>query len=181
MHYGSGLFEFRALVTRRSAVSTHGKTHIDHSGHRKHYIRLLLMAALSFAAMYVLMYAMVDRFVNVLNNLNQVYMAGLMTAPMVVFELLLMRSMYGNKRADAAILLASAVLLVGCLVSIRTQAGITDKQFLRSMIPHHGSAILMCDQASLQDPDIKQLCERIRTGQQAEIDFMKAKLKGLGK
>ena len=49
---------------------------------RSHYRRLLVMTALSFVAMYVLMYAMVDRFDNVYSNFNQVYMAGLMTASM---------------------------------------------------------------------------------------------------
>ena len=49
-----------------------------------HYRHLGMMAALSFAAMYILMYAMVNRFDDVYNNVNQVYMAGLMAAPMVV-------------------------------------------------------------------------------------------------
>lgn len=48
------------------------------------YVRLTAMAILSFIAMYVLMYAMVNSFANVFNNINQVYMAGLMAAPMVV-------------------------------------------------------------------------------------------------
>jgi hypothetical protein len=52
------------------------------------YGRLLLMALLSFASMYVLMYAMVDRASNALPNLNQAYMAGLVTAPMVCIEVL---------------------------------------------------------------------------------------------
>jgi hypothetical protein len=47
----------------------------------RHYVRLAIMTALSFISMYVLMYAMVNRFANVYNNLNQFYMAGLMTAP----------------------------------------------------------------------------------------------------
>ena len=33
--------------------------------HANHYGRLAIMAALSFVAMYALMYAMVDRFANV--------------------------------------------------------------------------------------------------------------------
>jgi uncharacterized protein (DUF305 family) len=44
------------------------------------------------------------------------------------------------------------------------------------MIPHHASAILMCEKANLQDPEIKDLCQSIISGQQAEIDQMKAKL-----
>ena len=45
------------------------------------------MTALMFVAMFGLMYAMVDRFDNVFPNLNQLYMASLMTAPMLLIEL----------------------------------------------------------------------------------------------
>ena len=71
---------------------------------------------------------------------------------------------------------ASSIAIVGCWLLIRQQAAISDTQFLRSMIPHHASAILMCQQAPIQDPAIKDLCKGIVTGQQAEIDLMKAKL-----
>lgn len=42
-----------------------------------HYRRLLVMTVMSFIAMYVLMYAMVNSFENVYMNVNQFYMAGL--------------------------------------------------------------------------------------------------------
>jgi hypothetical protein len=64
---------------------------------RNHYPHLLIMAVLSFASMYMLMYAMVNSFENVYSSVNQVYMAGLMTAPMMVIELLVMRGMYRDK------------------------------------------------------------------------------------
>lgn len=146
-----------------------------------HYRNLVVMAVLSYGAMYALMYAMVDRFANVYPSFNQAYMAGLMTAPMIVIELLLMRGMYSNRKANVAILAGSLVLLAACFLAIRSQAGIADKQFLRSMIPHHAGALLMCEQASLKDPEIKALCERIKAGQQSEINFMKAKLEHLNK
>jgi hypothetical protein len=57
---------------------------------------LALAAALSFLAMYILMYAMVNSLSNVFNNVNQVYIAALMATPMVLIELLLMGSMYGT-------------------------------------------------------------------------------------
>jgi uncharacterized protein (DUF305 family) len=47
------------------------------------------------------------------------------------------------------------------------------------MIPHHAGAILMCEEAELQDADIEELCNTIITSQQAEIDQMKAKLQEL--
>jgi uncharacterized protein (DUF305 family) len=62
---------------------------------------------------------------------------------------------------------------------IRWQTGVGDRQFLRSMIPHHAGAILMCEQAPIQHPEVKKLCGDIIKGQQAEIDQMKARLRQL--
>lgn len=146
---------------------------------KNHYRSLLIMAVLSFISMYVLMYAMVDVIGNVYSNFNQFYMAGLMTAPMVVIELLLMGGMYPNKRANAAIILGGAVAAAVFFTLIRQQAAISDRQFLKSMIPHHASAILMCERAPLHDAEIKALCKDIIAGQQAEIDQMKARLSQL--
>jgi hypothetical protein len=139
-----------------------------------HYPRLYAMAALSFLAMFLLMYAMVDQLANVYFNLNQVYMAGLMAAPMVIFEILLMSRMYPNKRRNAVIITVSVLLLVAFWVLIRQQAGIGNSQFLRSMIPHHAGAILMCEQLKADDPKIKELCGEIIRSQEKEIAQMKA-------
>jgi hypothetical protein len=154
------------------------RSHDPHTGpgNGHPYRRLAAMAALSFIAMFTLMYAMVDRLPNMYPNLNQVYMAGLMTAPMVIIEILVMRSMYAQRKLNAAILGGSAVLLVALLVLIRRQTAISDHQFLMSMIPHHGGAILMCQQSSLRDPALRTLCEGIVASQQQEIEFMKARL-----
>jgi uncharacterized protein (DUF305 family) len=145
----------------------------------KHYGRLALMAVLSFIAMYILMYAMVNEFANVYPNINQFYMAGLMAAPMVLIEIALMSAMYHNKRLNIAIGAASVIALLGFWFAIRQQAAVADEQFLKSMIPHHAGAILMCEQARLTDPGIMELCTNIIAGQKAEIDQMKAKLADL--
>jgi uncharacterized protein (DUF305 family) len=139
-----------------------------------HYGYLAIMTVLMFAAMYVLMYAMVDRFENVFSNVNQVYMAGLMTAPMVIIELAVMRGMYESRAANTAILLVSVVAFVGFWFAIRQQFVVTDDQFLRSMIPHHAGAVLMCEKAPIVDSEIKSLCQSILRSQQAEIAQMKA-------
>jgi len=142
-----------------------------------HYGRLALMMGVSFIAMYLLMYAMVDRLDNVFNSFNQFYMAGLMTAAMLVIELALMGGMYPSKKLNAALWVIGLVALAGFWTLIRQQTAITDRQFLRSMIPHHAGAILMCEQASIRDPQIVQLCEEIKASQRAEITQMKALLK----
>jgi uncharacterized protein (DUF305 family) len=148
--------------------------------HGRPYLRLLNMAVSSFAAMYVLMYAMVNAFANAIPNLNQFYMAGLMAAPMVIIELLLMRSMYPNRRWNVAILASSVAALLAIWVGIRQQVAITDREFLKSMIPHHDGAILMCEKAEPKAPEIKKLCSGIVASQQAEIEQMKGLLHGGG-
>lgn len=141
------------------------------------YQKLAWMVIISFIAMFILMYSMVDKFANVIINVNQFYMAGLMTAPMIIIEMALMGSMYKNKKLNTIIMAISAVVLMGCFLFIRTQTKVGDKQFLKSMIPHHAAAILMVKEAKITDPEIKKLADDIISSQQKEIDFMKAKLK----
>jgi len=71
---------------------------------KHHYSRLLGMIVLSFLSMYALMYAMVDTVANAIPNHNQLYMAALMTAPMALIEILLMGSMYPNRKRNMLIL-----------------------------------------------------------------------------
>lgn len=161
--------------SKREEMDTHDR------GMKNHYLRFLLMTALMFISMYVLMYAMVNAFANVYNSFNQFYMAGLMTAPMVLIEILLMGAMYRNKRLNLAIIALSIVALAGFWFLIREQTAISDKQFLRSMITHHAGAILMCDNDVLQDEEIIKLCKGITSSQQSEIDWMKRKLDEMDK
>lgn len=142
----------------------------------KMYLKFALMILLSFIAMYILMYAMVDNFSNVFPNVNQFYMAGLMTMPMVILEMAIMGSMYAKKKLNIILILVGCILGIGFYIGIREQAGVADRQFLRSMIPHHAAAILMVEKAKLTDPEIKKLAENIIMAQKAEIAQMKAKL-----
>jgi uncharacterized protein (DUF305 family) len=144
-----------------------------------HYRRLAIMTVLSLGAMYILMYAMVDTVGDVYNNVNQLYMAGLMAAPMVVIEVFVMRGMYHNKQLNIVLIGGSVALGVMLFVFIRQQTIVTDRQFLRSMIPHHSGAILMCREALIQDQEIRDLCGSIISSQQQEIDQMNAMLRRL--
>lgn len=98
---------------------------------------------------------------------------------MVLIELAVMRGMYHNKKLNVAIGAGGVVALIVFFAFIRLQTAISDRQFLKSMIPHHAGAILMCERASNRDPDIRRLCQNIISGQQAEIDQMKSKLREL--
>ena len=138
------------------------------------YGRFALIVLVSFIAMYILMYAMVDSFSSVYNNVNQLYMAGLMAAPMAIIEVVLMRSMYASKKANGVIVLTSLGALIFFWSGIRTQIGIGDEQFARSMIPAHPGAILMCSGSKLSDPELKNSCSEIIAGQRREVDQLKS-------
>ena len=165
-------------TSKNAGHAGHGAaaTPMVHGSASGHYGRFAWMLGLSFVAMYVLMYAMVDRLGNAVPNINQFYMAGLMTAPMAILEILLMGRMYPDKRKNITILLLGAAVLAACWFGIRAQAGVGDRQFLKSMIPHHAGAILMCEQASLTQPDVKALCDGIVKAQEEEIARMRALL-----
>ena len=144
--------------------------------HKLAYLKLLYMALLSFASMYILMYAMVNQFANVYPNINQFYMAALMTMPMVLIEMIVMSSMYMDKNRNKLIIILSFIALVVFFLLIRYQSAVSDKQFLKSMIPHHAAAILMCQETKIKDPEINALCSNIISSQQQEIDQMKTLL-----
>jgi hypothetical protein len=130
--------------------------------------------AIDFVIMYLVMYAMIATLDHFYLNLNTAYMALMMVTPMAVVMLFAMRSMFPSRRRNWLIGSAAAVIFVGSFVGIRLQGGVGDDEFLRSMIPHHSGAILMCRNADLTDDEIIRLCDQIITSQQAEIDQMEA-------
>jgi uncharacterized protein YacL len=77
---------------------------MEHKMMKDMHIRLLITGAIHFVLIFVLMYAMVNSLVNIYPNLNQFYMAGIMTGSMLLLEGLLMGSMYENKKALIAIM-----------------------------------------------------------------------------
>ncbi|RSU24880.1 DUF305 domain-containing protein [Sphingomonas koreensis] len=137
------------------------------------YASLALQTVVSAIAMYLVMFVMIDNLGSFYNNLNMVYMTLMMVAPMVVLMILAMRHMFPSKIANTVLLAGSVAIFLGSFALIRTQTTIGDRAFLRSMIPHHSGAILMCREASLKDPEILALCDRIIESQHQEIDQMK--------
>jgi hypothetical protein len=62
-------------------------------------------------------------------------MTLMMVAPMALIMLVSMRSMFSSKTWNRAIGVAAVVIFVLSYAGMRTQAGVGDRQFLRSMIP----------------------------------------------
>ena len=81
--------------------------------------------------------------------------------------------------ANVAIIAMAAIVLIGSFTMIRKQTAVADVQFIKSMVPHHSGAILMCRQATLSDAELKKLCDNITQGQRSEITQMNAILRRL--
>ena len=140
---------------------------------RNPYASLAVQTVVSGIIMYLVMFVMIDGLSSFYNNLNMLYMTLMMVAPMVVLMILAMRHMFPSKSANTALLVGSVAIFLGSFALIRTQTTIGDTAFLRSMIPHHSGAILMCREASLADRQVKRLCGEIIQSQRQEIDEMK--------
>lgn len=139
-----------------------------------HYGKLALNLVLSAIIMYFVMFTMIDTISEFYNNINTFYMALMMVAPMAILMLLMMGSMYPNKRLNLILYAGFTGLFALALAGMRMQEPIGNVQFLRSMIPHHSGAILMCREARITDPEIVALCGNIRQSQRQEIEQMKA-------
>lgn len=145
--------------------------HEPHHGHRS-YRNLAIELAIDFVIMYFVMYTMIDSVDHLHLNINNLYMTLMMVAPMAVLMLVTMRSMFGNGQLNMGVIAAAVLVFALSFWAMRTQAAVGDREFLRSMIPHHSGAILMCQQASLRDPEIVKLCSGIVESQKAEIAEM---------
>jgi hypothetical protein len=150
-------------------MHAHG-AHDEQQAYRKFGIEL----AIDFVIMFLVMYAMIASVDHLYVNVGNLYMTLMMVAAMAIVMLISMRSMFTSRRRNAAIVAVAAAVFIVSFVAMRTQAVVGDTQFLRSMIPHHSGAILMCEQASIRDPEIMALCRRIVESQKAEIAQMEA-------
>jgi len=90
----------------------HPTLHHSKESNSKMYKKLALMIVLSFFSMYILMYSMVDVFANVIPNVNQFYMVAIMTIPMLIIEIIVMGSMYMNKKKNIVLLIAGGVATI---------------------------------------------------------------------
>jgi RsiW-degrading membrane proteinase PrsW (M82 family) len=136
------------------------------------YQKFALIISINAVIMFFITYVMIDSIDHFYFNINRVYMALLMVAPMVVLMLFVMRSMYKNKKVNLILYAAFIGLFILIFSLTRTQTPVGNEQFLRSMIPHHSSAILMCQESSITDPEIMSLCDEIVQTQREEITEM---------
>jgi uncharacterized protein (DUF305 family) len=142
--------------------------HMKNSSYKKFWITL----AISFFIMYSVMFLNMDDSSHYHTSLTRIYMALLMVAPMAVVMMLMMGKMYPNRKTNLGIMVAGTLVFIISLVALRTQTPISDVQYMKAMIPHHSSAIMVSKRANIKDPEVKKLSEQIIKSQEEEITQM---------
>lgn len=151
----------------------------SHPSHHEHggsaggtYLMFWINMALGLIVMYVVMFSMIDGVHDFRNNLNMLYMAVTMWAPMGVFMLATMPGMFPRKNLNIVLYAVFIFLTIASFAATRAQTLIDDRQFIDSMVPHHSGAILMCREAELRDAELLKLCGEIIEAQRSEIEQM---------
>jgi uncharacterized protein (DUF305 family) len=145
------------------------------------YSKFIVMLLVSFFIMYFVMFLNMDKFSHYHTSITRIYMALLMVAPMAVVMMVMMGKMYPNKKVNTGIILAGIIVFIAVLAALRTQTPIGDVQYMKAMIPHHSSAIMVSKHANLQDPEVKKLSEQIIQSQEKEIAEMETMIDRLNK
>jgi cytochrome bd-type quinol oxidase subunit 2 len=143
------------------------------------YLKLSGMFAASFVIMYTAMFLNVNDVEDIYLSTTRLYMTILMITPMAIMMLLFMPKMYPNRRVNTTIYITSALVFSLTFIFLRNQTFVSDKQYMKAMIPHHSSAIMTSSRADLKDPETRALADSIIKSQREEILLMKSALERL--
>jgi hypothetical protein len=143
------------------------------------YKKYFLMLSASFIAMYIVMYLHTYEIGHVFFSTTRLYMTFLMICPMALIMLGFMHKMYENRKINAVIVIGFIAVFVTALIFVRSQTLIGDVHYMKGMIPHHSIATLTSKRATITDPEVRELADKIIKSQEEEIAQMKELLKKL--
>ena len=131
---------------------------------------MFMVICMFFAGYASTMNNWIDNWSDFHFSLNDFYMVGLMTGWMFffigLFTLQIGKCVFG------------LIAVIVFFILIRTQAFITEIQYLKGMIPHHSMVILMSKRLEKKPNSIQHLLDQIVQTQRKEIIIMKQYLEG---
>lgn len=137
------------------------------------YGRFLLMIVTAMVAMHLLMYLNSYRLIeHAWFSETRVFMTLIMGGVMMIVMLAFMQDMYASRKVNSALLAGAVLMVLAGIVLVRSQATVTDEDYLQGMIPHHSIAILTSERARIEDLRVRELADRISATQQQEIREM---------
>ena len=151
-------------------MDQHNDQHGDMKG--MSWGRFAAMIVTSTVIMFPLMYQLVYTADHLKFSLNRFVASLVMGCVMAVVMLAFMWSMYEGKKTKIAVVVVAALLAVALLAVNRGQELIDDTGFMQSMIPHHSIAINNARKATISDPRVRELADKIIEAQVREIAEM---------
>ena len=131
------------------------------------------MIGTSMVIMYFLMY--VNSY-QILDHAwfseTRLFMTTIMGGSMMAIMLSFMLGMYKNKKANVAIFLGAALMLLLSVWLVRSQITVDGVDYMEGMIPHHSIAILTSERAGIEDVRVRELADEIIEAQRKEIKEM---------
>ncbi|MDM4778045.1 DUF305 domain-containing protein [Micromonospora sp. b486] len=118
---------------------------------RSNYIRFGLVLLISLAVMFVLTLSQIRRWSDFFLNLSNFYTSVIMVAVMGVIMMGVMHQMFTDRRLNIVLYAVLGALFVGGFAAVRTEPFVGNENFLRSMIPHHSRAVLVCQESDITD------------------------------
>jgi hypothetical protein len=110
----------------------------------------------------------IDKWDDFRFSLNDLYMVGLMTGWMFFFM--------GLFTIHLQKLFGGLITVIIFFALIRTQAFISETEYLKGMIPHHSMAIMMSKRLEKKPNNIRHILDQIIQTQQKEIIIFKSYL-----
>lgn len=147
--------------------------HENNQNPSEKYIKFFAMIGTSmllmFGLMYVNSYQILDhaRF-----SETRLFMTLIMGGSMMIVMMAYMFGMYQNKKVNIAIFIGAILLILSSIWLVRTQATVSDVDYMEAMIPHHSIAILTSDRSNIRDIRVRELADEIIEAQHREIKEM---------
>jgi Na+/proline symporter len=144
------------------------------------YLRLAIALVASLVVMFGLSFLQTRTWSHLLPNFSNFYISLTMIGAMGLIMLVVMWPMFENRKVNAGLAVGFVAVLASGVVLARTETFVGDEAFLRSMIPHHSRAVLVCQEATITDSEIVELCDQIVSSQLEEIARMQDLLRRPG-
>ena len=119
---------------------------------------------------FAMPYVMTEKPAHVYFTISQAYMGVFMGAYMVAIECIL-------HPMPVWVWITTVLVGAAAVVGYRLQIGISDRSWMRGMVPHHSMALLTsAPRTQSSDPFVQRLAEQIIATQEREIGYMQTQL-----
>lgn len=139
---------------------------------KSNYGRFMVMIATSTVVMFALMYLNTYALSHVHWSETRFWMAFVMGAAMAVVMMVFMWGMYRDLMKNWVIIGIALAVFADALFLVRSQASVTDRDYMSAMIPHHSIAVLTSERAQIEDLRVRELANGIILAQRKEIAEM---------